>query len=252
MISLPQWLIKRLKWQVEASSEIGPHKRVNEDNVCHSQNPTFAIVCDGVGGNACGEIASEMACNNLSKLLSTLISEQGYAASSSVKTSLKTLLRKCHNDLLRHMEQYAETKGMATTVVLAVRQGRYAHIAWAGDSRAYLLRDTNLTQITDDHSFVTEKVAQGIFTQEEAEIHPMANLITSSLGGAANSLKHIGVKTLKLKKRDRLILMSDGVYGYMNDNELLAAARQSAQALTQQAINNDTTDNCSAVCIDIG
>lgn len=232
-------------WHLSASSEIGPHKNSNEDAVYCDPDNRFAIVCDGVGGNPHGDLAAQMTCAFLGDALKQL------NVQTLNQTTIKSILRQCHAHLLEHMTIETQTQGMATTTVLAIQRGKQALIAWAGDSRAYLISKNSMTQISHDHSFVNEKISQGVLTEDEAANHPMANLITSSLGGSPRSLQHIGMKTVKLKKHDRLILCTDGVYAFMSADELLASAQLSAKGITAQAIHNNTSDNCSAVSIDI-
>ena len=244
---LKKWLpgLREQEWQAEACSEVGPHKETNEDHTLLNLARGLAVVCDGVGGQGNGDLASGMACAFLDQTFSEPLPGDDSAM------ALRQRLRQCHQHLLAHMEAHPHTNGMATTLVMALKDGNHAWIAWAGDSRAYLLRRGQLTALTDDHSFVNEKVAQGVLNASEADSHPMAHLITSSLGGAANSLKRIGIEKVRLHRGDRLILCSDGVYGYMSQAQLLAAAIQGARALVEQAIHNDTVDNCSAIGIDI-
>lgn len=234
---------RALQWQSAASSETGPNKTLNEDCVLLNDTVELAIVCDGVGGHGNGDLASQLACQYLGNACSKHKPHDG--------EQLRQLLRQCHQHLLDHMQQHPDTAGMATTVVLALKTGNKIWLVWAGDSRAYLLRKGKLSQLTDDHSFVNEKVTQGILSREEAEHHPMAHLITSSLGSGINSLKRIGSRNLVIKRKDRIILCTDGVHAYMSDKALEAAAMKSAQALVQQAINNNTGDNCSAICVDM-
>lgn len=233
------------RWQLSASSETGPNKNNNEDAVYCDPANRFAIVCDGVGGNPHGELAAQMACSFLSNAFNHLDLQK------TERSVIKETLRHCHAHLLQHMDEHPQTRSMATTVVLAIQHGKQAWVAWAGDSRAYLMSKNALAQISHDHSFVNEKISQGVLTEAEAASHPMANLITSSLGGSPRSLQHIGMKTVKLKKHDRLILCTDGVYAFMSDAELLASAQLSAERITAQAIENNTSDNCSAACIEV-
>jgi len=235
--------IAQLQWQYSSSSEVGPHKDNNEDYLTYSEASNFAIVCDGVGSNGFGDLAAKMSCDFLSKKLQH--------TQKIDRKKITELLKECHKHLVEYMQVNPETKNMATTVVLAIKQKRQTLIAWAGDSRAYLLRNGQLQQITDDHSFVNEKVAQGVFTKKEAQEHDMANLITSSLGATQHSLRHIGVEKVKLEKHDKIILCTDGVHAYINEQEFIQASLKSAQALTMQAIKNNTNDNCSAICINI-
>jgi protein phosphatase len=233
------------RWQLGASSETGPNKNNNEDAVYCDPENRFAIVCDGVGGNPHGELAAQMTCSFLSNSFDHL------DLHNIERATLKETLRQCHAHLLQHMETHPQTRNMATTVVLAIQRGKQAWVAWAGDSRAYLISKNTLTQISHDHSFVNEKISQGVLTEAEAASHPMANLITSSLGGSPRSLQHIGMKTVKLKKHDRLVLCTDGVYAFMSAAELLASAQRSAEHITAQAIDNNTSDNCSTACIEV-
>jgi serine/threonine protein phosphatase PrpC len=236
------------QWHIAGSSEAGPQKTINEDVVFLDPHNNFAIVCDGVGGYGNGDLAAKMATEFLATLL------QKHDATALDKNQCKLMLRQCHAHLLAHMQTHPNTKHMATTVVMAIRQHNKAMITWVGDSRAYLLRNNALNPVSHDHSFVNEKVDQGILTKEEAEAHPMANLITSSLGATKQSLKHIGIEIIRLKKHDKIILCTDGVYGYISQQELLAASKDnndSATALTNVAISNNTADNCSAVTINI-
>ena len=242
-----KWLTGRgpIRWQANACSKTGPNKEINEDHTLLDEAQGLAIVCDGVGGQGNGELASKMACEFLEQSIAN------HPALSEPGMELRQILRQCHQHLLSHMKEHPDTQGMATTVVLALQNGSHTWLTWAGDSRAYLLRKGKLTALTNDHSFVNEKVAQGILSEEEAASHPMAHLITSSLGGASNSLKRIGIEKISLRRGDRLILCSDGVYGYMSHDELRLNANQGADALVRQAINNDTFDNCSAIDIAI-
>ncbi|MCK0154932.1 protein phosphatase 2C domain-containing protein [Alcanivorax sp. S6407] len=230
-----------LHWQANAETQTGPNKAGNEDSV--SIGPGVAILCDGVGGHGNGDIASRLACDFLLEALS------GNQDTALEAHPLKQHLRRCHQHLLNYMEEHPRTNSMATTVVLALQQGNHCWLAWVGDSRAYLLRKGKLAQLSHDHSFVNEKVAQGVLSQEDAEQHPMAHLITSSLGGTPNSPRHIGIQQIPLRRKDRLILCSDGVYAYMSPEQFQQAAAKSAQALVQQAIDNNTADNASAICI---
>lgn len=229
-----------LHWRGSVRSDTGPNKSVNEDSALFNAAAGHGIVCDGVGGHGHGDIASRLACEFLDAALG-----------ASHDGDLAQLIRACHQHLLDYIEAHPQTRNMATTVVLAVRTGTNARIAWVGDSRAYLLRKGKLSQLSDDHSFVNEKVAQGILSREEAESHPMANLIASSLGGSVHALKHIGFRNLAIKRNDRLILCTDGIHGYMTDGELAQAATRGVEALVQKAIDNNTADNCSAICIEL-
>jgi serine/threonine protein phosphatase PrpC len=245
MLKTLRSLLFPLKWTLSSSSEVGPHRDHNEDSIfTHHQNTLkIAIVCDGVGGNNAGEIASALCCQLLSEQLIQL------PPSKLNKQALKQLIKNVHSQIVKHGNEAASTKGMATTLVAYIQKGNQHYIAWAGDSRAYLLRHQQLSQLTQDHSFVAEKVAQGIFTEEEAQNHHMASMITSSIGGSEKSLRHIGIANISPKKGDKIVLLSDGVYGFITPEQIKNSAQISAAATTQLAINENTSDNCSAIVI---
>lgn len=234
-----------IKWHATLSSETGPNRPHNEDCALLQQNkPTaIAIVCDGVGGNNAGEVASQLCCTIFaSQLKPKHINPQG----------LKQAIKSTHQKVVEQGNLYEKTRGMATTLVAYIQNKHEHWIVWVGDSRAYLLNKENqLSQISDDHSFVAEKVAQGIFTQEEAEKHPMASMITSSIGGNEKGLRHIGIKAINPNKGDKIILVSDGVYGYIDMQQATKQGAQNAQQLTQLAIDANTSDNCSAILVEI-
>ncbi|MEE2651425.1 MAG: protein phosphatase 2C domain-containing protein [Pseudomonadota bacterium] len=238
-------LLRSLQWQMDGDSQTGPVREHNEDcfAIHADKKRSFAIVCDGVGGHNAGEVASQMAC--------AFLSEQLRAMAGIDEGALKHLLHLAHTTLCDAAEEDAALSQMATTVVLAVQQGNRAWIAWAGDSRAYCLRGNKLTALTQDHSFVAEKIAQGVLSVEEATDHPMASTITSSLGGKRGALRHRGVCKVKLKRGDRLVLMSDGVYGSLSEVEVIEAASQGARKLTMAAIENGSADNASAVVVEV-
>lgn len=237
--------VRSLQWHLDGDSQTGPVREHNEDCIAvHvDKRRSFAIVCDGVGGHNAGEVASQMACAYLAEHLQTL--------NAVDEASLKHLLQAAHSTLCEAAEQDDGLRHMATTVVLAVQQGAWAWLVWAGDSRAYRLRGNCMDALTQDHSFVAEKVAQGVLSAEEAEVHPMASTITSSLGGTRGALRHRGVYKVKLKRGDQLVLMTDGVFGVLSEAELLEAARLGASRLTAAAIENGSTDNASAVVVEM-
>lgn len=234
-----------LRWRLDADSRTGPYRDHNEDCVATGAEPRrgYAMVCDGVGGHKAGEVASQTACRLLSDALD--------AMDAVDESSLRALLQQVHLALCEKAENNPELHAMATTVVLAVQRGPWAWLAWAGDSRAYLLSRDRVRQVTRDHSFVTEKVAQGVLSEEEAADHPMASTITSSLGGNRRALRHREVEKARLRRGDRLLLMSDGVYSVLSDEKLAVLSADGAGALTRAAIEQGSTDNVSAVIVTV-
>jgi serine/threonine protein phosphatase PrpC len=233
----------RRKWCIDGDSKAGPVRDHNEDCIasCEDVKRSYAIVCDGVGGHNAGEVASLQATDFLKQQLAALAEVS--------EPTLRALLQQTHNLLCDAAEQDAALCQMATTVVLAVQSGRCIYIAWVGDSRAYHLRGDQLQQLTQDHSFVAEKIAQGVLTEEEASHHPMASTITSALGGKRKGLRHRGGMKLRPRRGDSIILMSDGVFGVLSEQGIVTAAKKGASAVTSAAIECGSQDNVSAVIL---
>jgi len=234
---------RRVTWSIAGDSQAGPIRDHNEDCIAFCEHPrrSYAIVCDGVGGHNGGEVASYQATAFLTERLAT--------ADALEETHLRGILAQAHMHLCDVAQQDTALRHMATTVVLAVQSGVWVWLAWVGDSRAYRLSCDGLKQLTQDHSFVAEKVAQGVLTEVEASNHPMANTITSALGGKRNGLRHRGVVKSRAKRGETLLLMSDGVYGVLSEAEIAEAANVGAQALTNRAIACGSQDNASAIVI---
>jgi len=148
-----------------------------------------------------------------------------------------------------------ENAGMATTVVMLYLSGSHAYIINVGDSRAYIIRDGRISQITEDHTFVNELVKGGSITRAQAEIHPHKNLITRALGGEERILPDF--YRLETKKKDIFILCTDGLYGEVTAEEIceMAASTSSMSALSsklvQHANKHGGNDNITVICVKI-
>ena len=139
---------------------------------------------------------------------------------------------------------------MGTTATAAVVTGTRVHIAHLGDSRAYLLRDGELSQLTRDHSWVVEIVEAGNLTLEQARVHPNRNVITQAMG--INAEPAVQTKTLDLRDGDLLLLCSDGLHGLVGDDEikeLLQSGKpeQAIEDLIQRAKDRGGNDNITVV-----
>ena len=163
---------------------------------------------------------------------------------------------KLTNQIIYHAaKQSAENAGMATTVVLLHLYDGYAYFVNIGDSRAYICRDGQISQVTEDHTYVNELVKGGSITKEEAEIHPQKNMITRALGGDEKILPDF--YRLETKKNDIMILCTDGLYGEVKLDEIssMAAASSSMSTLSrnlvQRANQNGGNDNITVICLKI-
>jgi serine/threonine protein phosphatase PrpC len=233
--------------RISANSVTGAGREHNEDSVSFAQDDLggIAILADGVGGHSAGEVASRYLCTELQTwFTSRRRAPNAQQAAEQLRAAITTI----HDALYRQSQEQVKLAGMATTLSVVLLYKRNAIYAWAGDSRIYLLRGNQLTQLSEDHSVVEDKIRLGEITREEAEHHPMSNLITSSIGNKAR-IPRLGMKTLELEKNDILLLVSDGISGVLGPAQLVDLAPQGPDALISAAQQAQSTDDCSAVIV---
>ena len=205
-----------------ARSHVGMTRSTNEDAFCALAGPdapagadALLAVADGMGGHKAGEVASDMAIRGLVAGLSC----DGMAAQAKggLVAALQRTISELNADIHRAGSRL-ETRGMGTTLTAAVLAGSALTIGHVGDSRAYLLRDGKLRQLTQDHSWVAEQVAGGVLTPGEAEAHPWRNILTRAVG-VEPGVQVDGI-TIEITKGDLLLVCSDGVHALVRDDEI--------------------------------
>jgi PPM family protein phosphatase len=169
------------------------------------------IVADGVGGAATGEVASKF---SALKVLHTYYSQPSLKPWQRIKVGMK----RANEDLVAYIRQNAQAR-MATTLTVAAINGEEMTVVNVGDSRAYLIRNNGIKQITQDHSLVNEMIRNGILTEEEAKTAKVKNQLTSSLGGHETFKADVFVETIQ--PGDRVLLCSDGFCRYAEDPEVV-------------------------------
>ncbi len=208
-----------MKTRYSAHSDVGRKREVNQD--AYAVEPAdldapdrLLVVCDGMGGHAAGEVASE---------LGTRTIVEHYCADPAAPP--ESLLNTAFN--AANQQIYTQGHGtMGTTGIAALIRGDRLHIANVGDSRAYLVRDGTIRQLSRDHSLVSDQIAAGLMTVEQARASSFRNVITRALGHLPNlSVDHF-VETLY--PRDIIILSTDGMHGLIEDDEILAAFKASS------------------------
>ncbi|MBE9508606.1 MAG: Stp1/IreP family PP2C-type Ser/Thr phosphatase [Chloroflexi bacterium] len=207
-------------------TDVGRARDHNEDYVDAFSPPDPAqrrrkgdlfIVADGMGGHQAGEVASEGAVR--------VISHEYYAdPDPDVRASLVRAIQKANTFVYQQAQQVMTRAGMGTTVVAAVVRGWELCLANVGDSRAYLMRQGQINQVTRDHSFVEEQIRAGILSREEARTHAQRNVITRALG----SKPEVKVDTYsgELKPGDILLLCSDGLSGHVREEDMAGMLSQ--------------------------
>ncbi|HEY4976916.1 MAG TPA: Stp1/IreP family PP2C-type Ser/Thr phosphatase [Gaiellaceae bacterium] len=209
-----------------ARTDTGRKRRRNEDAlVC--EPPLFAIA-DGMGGAKAGEVASRLAAETLR--------EQELGDLSAPEQTVE-LIREANRRVFAYSSENASARGMGTTMTVALVEENKVTIGHVGDSRAYLLRDEQLTQLTQDHSLVAELVRSGRLSAEEAESHPRRSVITRALG--TDSEVEVDVFSLQGQDRDIYLLCSDGLTSMVSDDEiasLLSASRDDLDEATRKLV----------------
>ena len=196
-----------------------------------------AIVCDGVGGAAAGEVASRTA---IERVAASLASGGG-----PIPERLRAAIADANAAIRRYAREKLEGAASGSTIVAALVGDGQVTIAHVGDSRAYLLRGGALSQLTADHSFVAEQVRAGVLKSDEAETHPLRGRLTKALG-VADEVEP-DVREEEMRTGDVLLLCSDGLHAMASDSEIAAAigpdAARSAKALVDLANKRGGKDN---------
>lgn len=238
---------------VGAATDTGTVREQNEDTIyvadpdgeLSQTNGVLFAVADGMGGYQRGEVASQLAID--------LLRDEYYASEvgpTEIPLRLKQVFRKANERIYEDGSASGDENMMGTTLVAAVIRGNDLTIANVGDSRAYLIRANRATQITRDHSLVAEQVAAGAMSEEEARESQHRNIITRALGHRPRV--DVDIFEIRLLSDDRLILTTDGVHDYVDEDDLVQIALNSppekaARELVQTALANDSNDNVSAV-----
>ncbi len=185
----------------------------------------FGVVCDGMGGGACGNKASSLATKNILDSMESQLKEE--LSPTDVKSILRSVIRSANLQIYDEAAAHSECRGMGTTAVafVYIRGIARAFFVNVGDSRAYLIRGGCLTQITNDHSLVYEMVEKGHITKEEARHHPNRNIITRAIGTDAEL--HPDTFEIEIQKGDRVLLCSDGLHGMLSEEDILTAVLSS-------------------------
>jgi len=162
-------------------TDVGRIRRHNEDAAEIFINPhcTIMVIADGMGGHAAGEVASEMVISTVKSYFSDDLS---FDSAESMSLWSKHVLNEVNLSIFNYADAHGFTKGMGTTVVIAIITDEVISIAHVGDSRTYLVKGHTFTQITKDHSLVQQLVDNGEITSEEARNHPQKNVITRVVG----------------------------------------------------------------------
>jgi type VI secretion system ImpM family protein len=227
-----------------AVSHPGTVRSRNEDAFVDRGDIGLWAVADGAGGHGAGDVASAAATAALADLPSGL-------SPAEVLAQVRLRIAGVHADLQRQAAASASGEIMVTTLVVLMARGEHFACLWAGDSRAYLLRDGALCQVTHDHSLVQEMVEAGSLAPEDAESHPQANVITRAVG--SQEPLELDKVAGRLLPGDVLLLCTDGLFKALSDAQIsqILASGSGSQQLIDQALQAGARDNVTALVIEI-
>jgi serine/threonine protein phosphatase PrpC len=211
------------------------------------------VVADGVGGEVGGEVASQLAVETVMDELMNRINE--YATAEQVQQWLADAAIKAHNTILQR-KKARETVG-GTTLVMAAVLGNQVYIANIGDSRAYLLHEGQLRQVTQDHTVAQKFVDAGIITPEEAATHPLSHVLMQAVGNEDEGIIKPDLFTETVTSGDYVLLCSDGLYNMVSEQEIVQIVNDAetphlaSSLLTQAANRAGGVDNIAVIVVEI-
>lgn len=206
-----------------AATDVGCRRADNEDSFGYDAEEHLYVVCDGMGGSAAGEVASGMAVRALVEAFASSAPETGAGLRpGAAEVRLLAAIREANDQVRQAALETPALHSMGTTLVCACLDGGRIVIGNVGDSRAYLLRDGNCLQITQDHSFVEEQIRAGRMTREMASFSDLQSVITRAIG-AADSVEP-DLFAAPVKNGDRILLATDGLTRYTHPEEIAQIA----------------------------
>ncbi len=226
-------------FSVVSRTDVGRVRRSNQDTLIIGDG--IAGVADGMGGHNGGEIASGETRDGILREI---------RGKKPERATLEEIVRKINLEIWERQEKDASLTGMGTTLTLLWPSKCEILIAQVGDSRAYLIRDGKVRQVTEDHSLVGDMVRRGVLTEEQAACHPMRNYITRAVGTEDSIETDVFIE--ERKTGDRWLICSDGLYGQISRRRLEELAQtedpeEAADQLLQAALEAGGKDNISLI-----
>ncbi|MBV1907868.1 MAG: protein phosphatase 2C domain-containing protein [Kangiellaceae bacterium] len=225
------------------ATDVGCVRELNEDSI-HSADGLW-IVADGMGGHACGEVASAMAIE---------VIDSGFASHGSLDNAIQT----AHQQIVKSGKENLSQSGMGTTVVAMTGDQMQYQIAWVGDSRAYLWdkKQGKLTQLSEDHSLMVRLINAGLITPQDAITHPQRHMITQCLGSTEIASVKVDQVVGDWESHQQIILCSDGLTDEVSDTMISEvmnshmSIKEKTSTLIKSAKNAGGRDNISLIIIE--
>ena len=240
-------------------TDTGKQRDGNEDALLLLPKYGIYAVADGVGGQNSGEVASRKAMSVIEEFLAAnpltgADNLEGKYRENWLKSYFQRCLQRVNSEIMKQAASDPAMNRMATTLVLMFLDMESVYILNVGDSRAYILRNGLMTQLTEDHSYVNKLINAGTLTKSEARIHPQKNIITKALGSIKNPDPDF--YRFDLHEGDRLLLCTDGLHGELTDDEITEILLEKndldtiCRMLVDAANKNGGHDNITVICVD--
>jgi len=243
------------------ATDIGRHRKVNQDAYLRDDLLGLYVVADGMGGHAAGEVASQEAVDTLygmikrgltsmgDKLTSGITEENARAACRLVEGAVQAATYM----VFAMAELDRDKTGMGTTISALLVLGNHAVIGQVGDSRVYQVRQGKAVQLTEDHTLIAWELKQGLITPEQAKKSPHRNIITSAVGN--RDYVQVDTSLVELLPADRYLLCSDGLHGYLRTEEIAHLCTSDGQTVVEDFIHlanaRGGKDNITAVLVEV-
>jgi serine/threonine protein phosphatase PrpC len=242
------------------ATDVGLRRQLNEDSLVMDRDSGLFIVADGMGGHNAGEVASKLAVETVLNFIRRAREEEitwpyGIDPKLSINANrLRTAIMLANKRVWKEADNRQDYTGMGTTIVAAVVSKDRITFIGAGDSRLYRFRGEKIEQLTIDDSWVQVAIDEGVLDPEEAEHHPMRNIITKAIG--AKESIDVPVFEEQLENGDYYLLCSDGLHGMISDEEIRRVVLQSegdletrVKGLIQAANDNGGKDNVTVLVL---
>jgi serine/threonine protein phosphatase PrpC len=239
-------MTESLSFRAAGRSDIGLVRENNEDSGFIGKH--FLLVADGMGGHAAGELASSTTVAIVAQM------DSNKEELDNLDKKLTDIPNVITKELKNAISKDSSRAGMGTTLTTAVIQGDSLKISHVGDSRAYLIRNKNITRLTKDQTYIQSLIDNNEITEGEAKTHPQRSLLLQAIDGITESIPVI--TTTEIFENDKIVLCSDGLTNVVTDEEILQIVNQSdyvgaVSALIEKALENGGPDNITVVVADL-
>jgi serine/threonine protein phosphatase PrpC len=234
-----------MTFKSSAATHVGMVRKLNEDAFAERTDIGVWAVADGMGGHEAGEVAS----GTVTDFFKNLSAKQDFG---EMLEAVEQCIKAANHHLLEQAALYNSQRLPGSTVVVLLIRGVQGAVVWAGDSRIYRRRDQNVMQLTRDHSHVQDLVDQGVIREDEAESHPMANVITHAVG--ISEPLELETRLMDVKIEDQFLLCSDGLSRLVSNQEIESMMANNnnedvAQSLLHTALVKGAPDNVTLICV---